>query len=193
MRSTSSRLSCWPSKLVMWARPALSRNASLQVSVVTPSRSFSSIVSTASTSGQQLKCHVSTVRTGGSTSRYVPLNENTVPSPVTKEEWYLPPTRKSIEHSVIRSGVVAPHLLTCSGLVNTSKTRTIGASNSRVMTTSSSFGNVMTAEPCRSGATVLSLSLQLFEVVLDPIQSVVDRPLVLGHPVMQGLELPRVQ
>src|SRR6478672_5978771 len=94
-----------------------------------------------------------------------------------------------MEHSVIRSGGVAPHLLTCSGLVNTSKTRTIGASNSRVMTTSSSFGNVMTAEPCRSGATVLSLSLQLFEVVLDPIQSVVDRPLVPGHPVVQGLKV----
>src|SRR6476659_8180347 len=74
-----------------------------------------------------------------------------------------------MEHSVIRSGGVAPHLLTCSGFVSTSKTRALGASNSRVMTTSSSFGNVMTAEPCRSGATALYLSLQLFEVVLDPI------------------------
>src|SRR5690349_24952912 len=53
------------------------------------------------------------------------------------------------------------------------------------MTTSSSFGNVMTAEPCRSGI-VVSLSLQFIEVVLDPIQSVVDRSLVLGDPVVQG-------
>src|SRR4029079_14538498 len=107
-------------------------------------------------------------------------NEPPVRPSVTKEEWYVPPTRRSIEHSVIRSGGVAPHLLTCSGFVNTSKTRAIGASNSRVMTTSSSLGNVMTAEPCRSGVTVVSLSLQFFEVVLDPIQSVVDRSLVLG-------------
>ena len=71
----------------------------------------------------------------------------------------MPPTLRSIEHSVIRSGGVAPHVLTCSGLVNTSKTRAIGASNCRVMTTSSSLGNVMTAEPCRSGVTVISLSL----------------------------------
>src|SRR6185312_10072991 len=69
MSSTSSRLSCWPSKAVMWSRPALSLNARLQVNVVTPSCSWSSIVSTASTSGQQLKCQVSTVRSGGSTSR----------------------------------------------------------------------------------------------------------------------------
>src|SRR4029079_6778612 len=108
-------------------------------------------------------------------------NEPPVRPSVTKEEWYVPPTRRSIEHSVIRSGGVAPHLLTCSGFVNTSKTRAIGASNSRVITTSSSFGNVMIAEPCRS-VIVVSLSLQLGEVVLGPIQSVVDCPLVLGHP-----------
>src|SRR5512133_2094141 len=93
----------------------------------------------------------------------------------------------------MRSGGVAPHLLTCSGFVKTSKTRAIGASNSRVMPTSSSLGKVMIAEPCRSGVTVVSLSLQLGEVVLDPIQSVVDRPLVLGHPGVQGLELVRGQ
>ena len=86
-----------------------------------------------------------------------------------------------------------PSCCTCSGFVNTSKTSAIGASNSRVMTISSSFGNSMTADPCRLGVTAFSLSLELFEVVLDPIQSVVDRPLVLGHPVVHGPKARGVQ
>src|ERR1700691_5978498 len=67
--------------------------------------------------------------------------------------WYLPPTRRSIEHTVILSSNGANQLRTCSCFVNTSKTSSIGASNSRVVTISSSFGNSMTADPCRFGVT----------------------------------------
>jgi peptide-methionine (S)-S-oxide reductase len=37
----------------------------------------------------------------------------------------------------------------------------------------------MTADPCLLGVTAVSLFLQLLEVVVDPIQAVVDRLLVL--------------
>src|SRR6188472_4126571 len=99
--------------------------------------------------------------------------------------WDFPPTRRSIEHTVIVSSNGANQLRTCSGLVNTSKTRPIGASNSRVVRISSSLGYSMTADPCRSRVTALSLSLYLREVVVHAIQSVVDRSFVGRHPVVQ--------
>src|SRR6059036_3176884 len=71
--------------------------------------------------------------------------------------WQFPPTRRSIEHSVTSHANGANHLLTCSGFVNTSKTSPIGASNSRVVTISRSFGNSMTADPCRLGVTAALL------------------------------------
>src|SRR2546421_8264465 len=67
--SILSKLSSAPSDLVMWSRPALSRNANLFVSFVTPSVSCRSIDSTACASGHPSNSHVSTVRVGGSTSR----------------------------------------------------------------------------------------------------------------------------
>ena len=67
--SMLSKLSSAPSDLVMWSRPAWSRNASLFVSFVTPSVSCRSIDSTACASGHPSNSHVSTVRVGGSTSR----------------------------------------------------------------------------------------------------------------------------
>jgi hypothetical protein len=69
--SILSKWSSWPSNLVMWSRPALSRNTRLYVSNVTPLASFRSIDSTevASASGQPSNSHVSTVRVGGSTSK----------------------------------------------------------------------------------------------------------------------------
>src|SRR5215472_14494550 len=71
--------------------------------------------------------------------------------------WYFPPTRRSIEQTVTSSSNGAIVFLTCSGFVNTSKTSSIGASNSRVMTISRSFGNLMTADPCRLGVTAALL------------------------------------
>ena len=53
----------------------------------------------------------------------------------------------------------ANHLLTCSGFVKTSKTSAIGASNSRVMRTSRSFGSSMTVDPCPWVSLRLSLLL----------------------------------
>ncbi len=49
--STLSKFASRPSVFVQWSRPALSRNASFQVSLVTPSVSCRSTDSTASTSG----------------------------------------------------------------------------------------------------------------------------------------------
>src|SRR5215469_6805518 len=98
--------------------------------------------------------------------------------------WYFPPTRRSIEQTVTSSPNGANVFRTCSGWVKTSKTSSIGASNSRVRTMSRSFGNSMTADPCRLGVTALSF-LQLFEVVVHPIQSIVPHLLVLGQPLVQ--------
>src|SRR5215831_18846058 len=67
--SILSKLSSAPSDVVMWSRPALSRNASLFVSFVTPSVSCRSVDSTACASGHPSNSHVWTVRAGGSTSR----------------------------------------------------------------------------------------------------------------------------
>src|SRR6185437_7002964 len=75
-----SKLASMPSYLVMWSRPAWSRNASRQVRVVTPPDSRRSIDSTASVSGQPSNRHVCTDRVGGSTSRYVPRNAHSTPS-----------------------------------------------------------------------------------------------------------------
>ena len=52
------KLSSWPSDLVMWSRPAWSRNASFIVSFVTPSVSCRSTDSTASASGHPSNSHV---------------------------------------------------------------------------------------------------------------------------------------
>ena len=46
-------------------------------------------------------------------------------------------------------------MLTCSGFVITSKTSAMGASNSREMRTSSSFGNSMRADPVPSWVSLL--------------------------------------
>src|SRR5262245_36838235 len=54
---------------------------------------------------------------------------------------------------------------------------------------SRSWGNVMTADPCRSGVTAVSLSLEVLEVVVDPVKAVVDRLFVLSDPRVQGAEL----
>src|SRR4029077_7936644 len=79
------------------------------------------------------------------------------------------------------------HLLTCSGFVKTSKTSAIGASNSRVMTLSRSFGKSTIADPWRLGVTaaLLVLFLQLFEVVIHPVQAFVPSLLVLGQPLVK--------
>src|SRR5271165_6476898 len=55
--STRSRLLSMPSNLVMWSRPALSRNASFHVNFVTPLASCRSTVWTASASGQPVALH----------------------------------------------------------------------------------------------------------------------------------------
>src|ERR1700735_1785694 len=102
--------------------------------------------------------------------------------------WYFPPTRRSIEHTVILSSNGANQLHTCSGFVSTSKTSSIGASNSRVVRISRALGNSMTADPCRLGVIAVSLSLQLGEVVVHPVEPVIHRLLVLGHPVVQRPE-----
>src|SRR5579872_1328314 len=141
----------------MRARPVTSRNDSVVRSVVTPSFSYSSVVSTASASGHPSNNQVATVRAGGSTSTYVPRNEHSVPSGVTKTMWYIPPTRRSISHFVTRSSNGANHLLTCSGFVSTSKTSSTGASNSRIVTTSKSLVYSTTADPCRFGLTACLL------------------------------------
>src|SRR5450759_2208578 len=67
--SILSKLSSWPSDLVIWSRPALSRNASFIVSFVIPLASCRSTDSTASASGHPSNSHVATVRVGGSTSK----------------------------------------------------------------------------------------------------------------------------
>src|SRR6266849_5469783 len=74
-----------------------------------------------------------------------------------EDDVVLPPTRRSIEHSVTSHSNGANHSLTCSGFVNTSKTSAIGASNSRVITTSRSFGLSITARPYGFRGTVTLL------------------------------------
>src|SRR4051794_8279047 len=69
-------------------------------------------------------------------------------------------------------------LRTCSSFVKTSKTSSMGASNSRVIRISRSLGNSISF-----AVTGLSLSLQLFEVLVDPPEPVAHRLLVLGEPV----------
>src|SRR5580692_1637549 len=180
----------------MWSRPALSRNAIVTVSVVTPSASFSSSVSSAHASGQPSNSHVWTIRVGGSISRYVPRNEHSFPSGVTKTMWYSLPTRRSIEHTVSLSSKGANQWRTCSGFVSTSKTSSIGASNSRVVTITSSLGYSTTADPWRLGVTgglLAALLLKLFEVGIHPIQPLVQRPLVLGQPIAKRLQVRRFQ
>src|SRR5580698_5091708 len=76
----------------------------------------------------------------------------------------------------------------CSGLVSTSKTSWIGASNSRVRTISRSFGNSMRAGVRRLGVTAASLLLQLFEVVIHPVHPGIPRLLVRGQPIPQRPE-----
>src|SRR5262245_41221898 len=110
--------------------------------------------------------------------------------------WYSPPTRRSIEHSVTTSVNGANQLRTCSGFVNTSKTSSSGASNSRVVTISRSLGKSTTADPYRLGVTGLSFSLEFLEVVAHPVQPLVPSLLVLGQPLVerpQALGLKAVQ
>src|SRR5215475_10952691 len=99
--------------------------------------------------------------------------------------WYSPPTRRSIEHLVTSSVNGANQLRTCSGFVSTSKTSASGASNSRVLTISSSVGYSWTVEPCRLGVTGHLLSLEFLEVVVHAIQPLVPRLLVFGQPLVE--------
>src|SRR5207237_8990634 len=66
----------------------------------------------------------------------------------------------------------------------TSNTSSMGASKSRLTTTSRSLGNSTTADRWCSGIVGL-LSLELLEVVVHAVQAGVHRPLVLCQPVVQ--------
>ena len=98
-----SKFASWPSNLVMWSRPALSRNAS-------PSTSASSLRQSRvdrstrrpPASGHPSNSHVLTVRVGGSISRKVPRNEHSVPSSVTMTLVVVPLRRAGRPSSIPR-------------------------------------------------------------------------------------------
>src|SRR5678816_1765826 len=78
------------------------------------------------------------------------------------------------------------HFCTCSGSVNTSKTRSRGASNTRSITSSL----VRTSTRSSLAAMSFLLLVQFFEVLVESIEALVPDLAIAPHPPIDLLERP---
>src|SRR5207247_10271919 len=99
-----------------------------------------------------------------------------------------PPGRASNSTSGMPTPFGPHHFCRCSGCVNTSKTRSRGASKTRSMT-SSLIGISMTLS---LAAMSLLLHLQFLQVLVEPIEPLLTDDAVAVDPFVHLLEWPRL-
>src|SRR5690349_14638371 len=158
---------------------------------------------------------VETTRSGGTTSRYSPLNGCSWPSGPRRTKRQEPPGRTSISQTVSVEPCGPHHRFRCSGLLIASKTSRRGAPKSRVRTISRSEGNVTwrpagfssagfaasrsgdcaaTAPVLRFAAvTFLLLSLKFVEVIAQAVEALFPEPAVLSDPIRDLPQRLRVE
>src|SRR5215217_901167 len=163
------------------------------VSVVRPSASVSVSVFRASPSGMPSYTSVATIRSFGTISRYSPWKAASNPSSVTITHRHAPPTCRSISATVTSPRFPLHQRLTSSGVVHALYTRCLGASNSRVIRICSSVGSVTVALPLPVTSTPFLLPLEVLEHGVHSVEPLRPEALVAQHPIVDGLERPRVQ
>src|SRR5215217_6417011 len=163
------------------------------VSVVRPSASVSVSVFRASPSGMPSYTSVATIRSFGTISRYSPWKAASNPSSFTITYRQVPPTRRSISATVTSPRFPLHQRLTSSGVVQALYTRCLGASNSRVIRICSSVGSVTVALPLPVTSTPFLLPLEVLEHGVHSVEPLRPEALVAQHPIVDGLERPRVQ
>ena len=133
------------------------------------------------------------MRSGRTISRYSPRKPcSSGPSSDLCVIRHEPPGRKSISQ-LATSYLRGPHqLLMCSHELCASNTRSRGASNVRVMTISRSDG-VVTLSLLSAIAVFLSSSLELFQVLVQPVVSLFPETAVMISPIRNFLERFRLQ
>ena len=161
MFSISSRLSCWPSKPVTWSRPAWS----LKVCGPGERRDAVTFPQFHRFDRFDIRPEVELPRfhcpEGWFDLEIRPVERKTSPSPVTKAGVVVPTDAEvdgALHHAVRGRRAPLAHMLGFrQDVENESDRRVKLASDDHL----DSFGIVMTAEPWRSGVTVVSLPLQL--------------------------------
>src|ERR687894_412370 len=126
-------------------------------------------------------------------SRYSPRKAASNPSSVTITHLQAPPTRRPISATVVSPRSPPHQRSTSSGSVHAFHTRCRGASNSRVMRICSSVGSVTVAFPLPVTPTSFLLPLEVLEHRVHPVEPLRPYALVAPHPIVDGLERPRVQ
>src|ERR671916_574147 len=134
------------------------------------------------------------IRSLGTISRSSPWKATSTPPSVTIAHRHRPPTRRSTSATVTSPRFPLHQRPTNSGSVHALYTRCLGASNSRVMRICSSVGSVTVAFPLLGiAATSSLLLLEFLQHDVHPVEPLRPEALVAPHPVVDGLERPRVQ
>src|SRR5712691_1181219 len=181
-----------------WSIPSRSSTVSktdVAVSVVFPSCSSRVSVSTETWPGMPSNSNVHTMRSGRTISRNSPWKPNSWPSETLCTIRHAPPGRKSISQLVI-SYLLGPHQFDmCSHEVCASNTRSRGASKTRVMTISRSDGVVTVSWLLSLPPIVLLLSstLELVQVLVQPVVALLPEAAVPLGPLGDLLERPRLE
>src|SRR6266542_3634041 len=181
-----------------WIIPSRSRAVSktdVAVSVVFPSRSSRVSVSTEMCPGMPSHSNVHTMRSGRTISRNSPRNPGISPSGPRCTIRHAPPGRKSISQLAI-SYFLGPHQRDmCSHELCASNTRSRGASKTRVMTISWSDGVVTVSALLALPpiALLLSSTLELVQVLVQPVVALLPEAAVPLGPVGDLLEWPSLE
>src|SRR5919106_3005943 len=179
----------------MASRSSTEPQTDVAVIVVLPSRSSRVIVSTETLPGAPSNSNVHTIRSGRTISRYSPWNPYSSPSGPRWTTRHEPPGRKSMSQSTT-SYFRGPHQFDmCSHELCASNTRSRGASKARVMTISRSDGvvTVSTLLPLLPIALLLSSSLELVQVLVEPFVALLPEPTVPLGPLRDLLQRSRLE
>src|SRR5712691_9434646 len=139
--------------------------------------------------------NVHTIRSGRTISRNSPRNPGISPSGPRCTIRHAPPGRKSISQLTV-SYFLGPHQCDmCSHEVCASNTRSRGASKTRVMTISRSEGVVTVSWllPLPPIARLLSSSLELLQVLVQPVVALLPEPTVPLGPLRHLFDWPRLE
>src|SRR5918999_3519581 len=166
----------------------------MAVTVVFPSRSSRVRVSTETCPGMPSHSNVHTMRSGLTISRYSPWNPWSSSPSARCTMRQVPPGRKSISQLAI-SYFRGPHQFDmCSQELCASNTRSRGASKTRVMTISRSDGvvtvSLLSVPPM---ALLLSSSLEVVQVLVQPVVALLPEPTVPLGPLRDLLQGSRLE
>src|SRR6266702_1651082 len=178
----------------MPSRSSLVSKRAVAVSVVFPSCSSNTTVWTEMCPAMGSNSKVHLMVSGRAISRNSPRNPRSTPSEPRCTIRHFPPGRKSISQLAV-SNRRGPHQRDmCSHEVCASNTSSRGASNTRVMTNSRSPWVVtVSLLPLAGIAFLLSSSLELLQVLVQPVVALLPEFAVPLDPLVCFLQRPRLQ